>query len=148
MSLRKPVNPVPIKSDESILSHVMLMRERMEKMTELVQANIDKAQLRQKEWYDRRARQRRFQADDQVLVLLPTTTSKLTAKWQSPYRVIKPVGKVNYLIDTCDHRKRKRVFHINLLKKWCIPTSTGYFTQDVTEEVIEDEVPTWQDGET
>ena len=119
------------KSDESILSHVMLMRERMEKMTELVQTNLDEAQHRQKQWYDRFARQRQLQADDHVLVLLPTTTSKLTAKWQGPYRVIKPVGKVNYLIDMCDRRKRKRVFHINLLKKWCIPTSTGYFTQDV-----------------
>ena len=97
------------KSDKSILSHVMLMRERMGKMTELVQMNLDKAQHRQKQWYDRCARQRRLQADDQVLVLLPSTTSKLTAKCQGPYRVVKPVGKVNYLIDTCmcDRRKRK-----------------------------------------
>ena len=46
------------KSDESILSHVMLMRERMHgKMTELVQTNLDEAQHRQKQWYDRCARQ-------------------------------------------------------------------------------------------
>ena len=42
----------------SILAHVLKMREKMENMTELVQANMEQAQTRQKAWYDKAARQR------------------------------------------------------------------------------------------
>ena len=64
---------------ESVLSHVMLVRERIEKMTSLVQQNMRKAQSNQKRWYDRTARERTLKSGDRVLVLLPTSTSKLLA---------------------------------------------------------------------
>ena len=59
----------------------MVMQERMEI---LVQNNLEKAQKNQ-EWYDRHACQRKFETGDQVLVLLPTNTSKVTARWQGPF---------------------------------------------------------------
>ena len=83
-------------SKEDVLSYVMLMRERLEKMASLVQTNMAKAQNQQKRWYDRTARKRVFQPGEQVLVLLPTSTSKLTAQWQGPYQVVKAMGRVNY----------------------------------------------------
>ncbi len=48
-------------------------------MSELVSDNLTEAQGKQKRWYDRTARERVFKAGDQVLVLLPTSTSKLMA---------------------------------------------------------------------
>ena len=132
------------KSDDSVVSHVLVMRERMEQMATLVQNNLEKAQKSQKEWYDRHARQRKFEAGDQVLVLLPTTTSKLTARWQGPYAIVKCVGKVNYLVNMQDRRKRHRVFHVNMLKKWCVPSSNTYLALD--EEDRED-IITWKDDE-
>ena len=95
------------KADESVISHILSMRDKMEKMMETVQTNLEKAQQKQKQWYDKNARQREFEAGDQVLVLLPTSTSKLLAQWQGPYQVLKRVGKVNYQIDVHDRRKRK-----------------------------------------
>ena len=56
-------------------------------MTELVQENLGRAQKVQKTWYDRNARLREFEPGDSVLVLLPTSTSKLRAQWQGPYEV-------------------------------------------------------------
>ena len=53
---------------EDVLSYVMLMRERLEKMASLVQTNMAKAQDQQKRWYDRTARKRVFQPGEQVLV--------------------------------------------------------------------------------
>ena len=38
---------------------------------------------------------REFQPGDQVLVLLPTSTSKSLAQWQDPYKVVKCVGEVD-----------------------------------------------------
>ena len=50
---------------------VVQMRERLEKMAELVRENAGKAQLRQKCAYDRKVKPRSLNEGDQVLVLLP-----------------------------------------------------------------------------
>ena len=68
------------KSDESVVSHVLSIRDKMEKMTDLVQSNLALAQEKQKKWYDANAHQRKFEIGDQVLVLLPTSSSKLLAE--------------------------------------------------------------------
>ena len=69
-----------VKSDENVISHVLGIREKIARMTELVHENLSIAQEAQKVWYDRNARTREFQPDDQVLILLPTTSHKLTAQ--------------------------------------------------------------------
>lgn len=68
------------KSGESIVSHVLSIREKMEQMFDLVDQNLREAQNRQKQWYDQNSSVRGFQPDDQVLVLLPTSTNKLLAQ--------------------------------------------------------------------
>ena len=55
-------------SDMSVVSHVLQMREKLEKMAEVVQDNSQKAQTQQKAWYDRTARHRKLKEGDQVLV--------------------------------------------------------------------------------
>ena len=132
------------KSDDSVVSHVLSMRDKMMKMTELVKENLSNAQEKQKLWYDRAARHREFTPEDQVLVLLPTATSKLLAQWQGPYQVLRRVGKVNYLVDMHDRRKRRRIFHVNMLRPWYVPRGTGYFCEE--DEVTEQEdVPVWKE---
>ena len=79
------------RSSESVISHSLLIQERLGKMTELVQENLSRAQHQQKLWYDRNARSRTFEPGDQVLVLLPSSTSKLLARWQGPYLVTRRV---------------------------------------------------------
>ena len=56
-----------------------------------------------------------------MLVLLPSTTDKLMAHWQGPYEVIRAIGRVNYEIRMHDHKKKKCIFHINMLKPWTDP---------------------------
>ena len=73
------------KSEESVVSYVLAMQERLEKMTEHVKENLGKAQTQQKKWYDKQAQMRTFKSGDQVLLLLPIPTSKLMAQWQGPY---------------------------------------------------------------
>ena len=82
---------------ESVASHVIDTREKLSKMSELVHENMAKAQKEQKRWYDRNARERSFQTGDQVLVLLPTSSNKLTSQWHGPYPVTKKASNVNSL---------------------------------------------------
>ena len=131
------------RSTESVVSYVLHIREKLEKMMDLVQVNMKKAQHQQKQWYDRSSCTREFEVGEEVLVLLPTATNKLFARWQGPYPVVKRVGKVNYQVDMFDRRKRHRTFHVNMLRKWHSPTDTAYTAEKTTEEET-DEVPAWR----
>ena len=57
-------------------------------MRELARVNLEKAQERQKAWYDRNARDREFAPNDQVLLVLLISASKLSATWQGPYQIV------------------------------------------------------------
>ena len=59
--------------------------------------------------------------------------------------MLKQVGKVNYLVDMHDHRKRKRVIHVNLMRKWYEAESSGYWTEEVSDQGEED--LSWKDDE-
>ena len=94
-----------------MVSYVLETQRRLKEMVDIAGENMLKSQEEQKRWYDRRARLREFERGDQVLVLLPTTTdSKLMAQWQGPYQVLAREGKVTYLVDMHDRKKRHRVF--------------------------------------
>ena len=118
----------------------------MESMSALVRENLEKAQDTQKRWYDKNARQRVFNKGDSVLVILPTSTNALMAQWQGPYKVLKQVGKVTYCIDMHDRRKRKRLFHINMLCEFFQDSSTQVagWAEDM-EVDVQDEIPVWRE---
>ena len=78
-----------------------------------------------------------------MLVLLPTSQEKLSARWQGPYTVLKRVGQVDYLVDMHDHQKRRRILHVNMLRKWCVPESTNYLAEEI--ETDDQDVPVWKD---
>eukprot|EP00731_Ephydatia_muelleri_P011389 Em0006g283a len=110
-------------------------------MAEMVKGNLERAQQRQKLWYDQNARQRELKPGDLVLVLLPTSSSSLTAQWKRPYPVLHKASSVNYVVDMHDTRKRERTFHINMLKKWNTPTYGNYWADVDDEESSEDDIP-------
>ena len=93
------------------------------------------AQQTQKKYYDRYARDRSFEPRDQVLLLLPTSPQKLEAAWQGPFRVLPKVGPVDYEIELEGRRKKRRVVHVNMLKKWFPPlTLAGYEDHQAPDE--------------
>ena len=98
--------------------------DRLQEAQESVQKNLEKAQRKQKAWYDQKAREMNLTVGDKVLLLLPTRSEKLLAKWKGPYKVIKKIGKVNYEVLLDEARNKKKIFHINMLKLWKEPTET------------------------
>lgn len=80
------------KSEESVVSYILSLWEKLEKMSQLAHSNLQSDQSTQKEWYDRSARERSFQEGDQILILHPTTTNKLATEWQGHYQIVKRVG--------------------------------------------------------
>ena len=126
-----------------MVSHMLSIRCKLEKMKNIADENLKKAQLQQNHWYDQNARVREFKPDDLVLLLLPTSTSKLLAQWQGPFRVIKKIGRVNYQIEMPHYRKKKQIYHTNLLKKWESP-SAECFAVGEAEDDEEEDFPDWR----
>ncbi|KAJ1169201.1 hypothetical protein NDU88_001107 [Pleurodeles waltl] len=79
---------------------------------------MERAQDKQKRYYDRNTQLRSFSLGDKVLVLLPSSDNKLLAKWQGPYTVTGLVTPVTYKIQLNDTPPRSQIFHVNLLKRW------------------------------
>ena len=126
------------RSTESVVSYVLDVQEKLARMSELVVDNLKEAQKQQKRWYDSNARMREFKDGDQVLVLLPSSTSKLLASWQGPYVVKKRLSDVTYEVDMSDKKKRKRIFHVNMLRAWHTPQVTQSLWAGNEEEVEDD----------
>ncbi|KAM9757960.1 uncharacterized protein ACNS7B_005079 [Menidia menidia] len=101
------------------------MRERLQKMTALAQQHMAEAQKYQKVWYDKSARRRTFVPGQKVLVMLPSSESKLLAKWQGPFEVTKQLGPTTYQVVKMGQPHSTKVLHVNLLKEWTERPKSG-----------------------
>ncbi|KAG1926090.1 gag-pol fusion protein [Pimephales promelas] len=104
--------------EQDVASFVVAMHEKLQRMTNLAQEHMAEAQQKQKSWYDKSARTRSFVPGQQVLVMLPTVSSKLLAKWQGPFEILQKLGPTTYEISTPGQAHSKRILHVNLLKEW------------------------------
>ena len=105
----------------SVLQYVIDFKERLAQGLQMAHTNLTQAQGNMKEWYDRKARERSFQENDEVLVLLPIQGHPLSAKFLGPYKVCKRVSETDYLVETPDRRKRHQLCHVNMLKPYHRP---------------------------
>ena len=61
----------------------MYSLSEVNKIKDIADANLENAQLQQQHWYNKNARVREFKPGDMVLLLLPTSTSKLMGSLSS-----------------------------------------------------------------
>ena len=69
-----------------------------ELLERLAQEEIERSQKRYKRYYDRKAKPRRLEVGDQVLILLSTDSNKLLMQWRGPYTVESRVGANDYRV--------------------------------------------------
>ena len=110
-------------SSESVVSYILSVKKKLEKMTELVQQNSSKV-LRsgmisivgagiqaRRSW-----------------CCFPQPHKNLQAQGQGPYSVVKSVCVVDYEVDMAGNRKPRRVHHV-ILREWHAAELVG-FTQE------------------
>ena len=122
-SVRGPLKLVKEKilddePEDNILDYVSTIKERLYKVLEVARENLKNSQSRMKNWYDKRAKERSFKPEDQVLVPLPIPKQPLQARYFGPYQVEQKISDVNYIIQTPGRRKKKRVCHINMMREY------------------------------
>ncbi len=115
--LRETWEEGPSESKNEI-QHVLDLRTKLHTLGQLSMENLLQAQDKQSRLYNRGTRLRKFALGDKVLVLLPTSSSKLLAKWQGPFEVTWRVGVLNYEVVRTDRSGARQIYHLNLLKKW------------------------------
>ena len=94
---------------------VLELRNRLEETLNIAHEALRRSQANQKRQYDRKARTRTFDVDDEVLILLPTDNNKLLMQWKGPFKVEEVMGVNDYKVRI---RGKSKVYHANLLKKY------------------------------
>ncbi len=112
-------------NSRSEIQYVLDLRAKLHTLGRLSRENLLQAQDRQTRLYNRGTRLRQFTPGDKVLVLLPTSSSKLLAKWQGPFVVTRRVGELDYEVKRTDRGDARQIYHLNLLKRWNEGTSVG-----------------------
>ena len=79
--------------------YVIDLRERLQKTCKLAQDNVRKLDIKQNAFYDKRARSRKFDVGDRVLLLLPSESNKVLLQWNGPYEVLEVFNVMNYKIN-------------------------------------------------
>ncbi|XP_075733060.1 uncharacterized protein LOC142775507 [Rhipicephalus microplus] len=108
-------NPRLDDETKTTYTHMMELRQRLERTCALAHKELMKAKKLQKGYYDKKARQRELVPGDQVLVLLPADANKLVLSWKGPFPVIEKRSELDYLVNLCH---KVTLFHINMLKKY------------------------------
>ncbi len=99
------------------IQYVLDLRVKLHTLGRLSMENLLQAQDKQMRLYNRGTRLRQFTPGDKVLVLLPTSSSKLLAKWQGPFVVTRRVGELDYEVKRTDRGDACQTYHLNLLKR-------------------------------
>jgi hypothetical protein len=132
------------KEDTDPEVKTVYLKDMLQETCKVAHDMLEKASKRYKQYYDRTAKPRNLQVDDQVLVLLPTDHNKLLLQWKGPYTIL-------HRFNDCDYKikmgTKVKSFHINMLKKYNQPvsatTSACLFdlscsTNEIPEEFIVD----------
>ena len=94
------------------------LAERLELWHDVLRERGKLASEQRKSAFDKKTVNRQLVEGDQVLCRIPGMSHKLEESWHGPYTVTEKVSRVDYRVDL--GRSRKKVLHINNLKKFYV----------------------------
>ena len=103
--------------ENSVIEHIINVRECLSEMRDIVGENLTDKQSKMKAWCDRNTRKCHFSPADKIIVLLPTESSKMTATWKGPFRIVRKLSDTKNQLNVGAHRGLV-TYHINLLKRY------------------------------
>jgi hypothetical protein len=106
------------RAKKNVVEFMLETREQLRTALDLTSAHARKQGSRAKVWYDRKALLQEFKPGDKVLMLLPIRMAPLQLKLPGAYIVTERLGPVDYVINTPERRKTRRVCHVNLLRPY------------------------------
>ena len=108
-------NPKIEESTRTTYQYVFDIRNRLED-TAILAADMAKVGMNAyKAYYDLKTQNRKFEPNDEVLILLPTENNKLLSQWKGPFKVVAKINAVDYKINV---NGKCKIFHANMLKMY------------------------------
>ena len=95
--------------------YVRQLGERIADALKAAKESSEQVQQRNKANYDRQSTVRSLSPGENVLVLMPSHSTKFLARWLGPYKVIEKCADNNYIIDI---NGRHAFLHINALRRY------------------------------
>jgi len=86
--------------------YVLDLKDTLQTTCELAQIELQKSQIRQKKYHDRKTKVRTFEKGDEALVLLPTDSNKLLLQWNGPFEIVDRVRGDDYRIQLVEEQKK------------------------------------------
>jgi len=111
--------------------HVVDLRNKLQETWDLAHDELRRSHVRQKHYFDSRAKDRTFKSGDQVLILLPTSENKLLMHWKGPFEVLQRKDGPDYLINMTGKQK---IFQANLLKRYLFATPSEPLPDDSSDD--------------
>jgi len=112
---------LPSEESLSVNDYAQYVRDRMAEANALVRVHARKRTAETKQHYDRVVRPTTFESGDLVRYYYPRKLKGRSPKWSryyvGPYRIVKRVNDVNYVIRLND-RTRTIIVHVNKLKPY------------------------------
>ena len=121
---------------QNVIDFITDTRQNVQQAMATANEHAAEERRRSKVWYDRKARERKYEIGEEVLVLLPLLDKPLQAKYHGPYKIVQKLGPVDYVVATPDRRKQKRVCHVNLLKPYVRRNHVIHNTGSVTTVLV------------
>ncbi|XP_068204621.1 uncharacterized protein [Palaemon carinicauda] len=100
----------------NVIDYFSNLQEKLRSAWEFARNNLATSQSRMKFQYDLGTMSRSFEVGDEVLVLLPLPGNMLKAQFSGPWKILKKLNEVNYVIETPQRRRKTQICHINMLK--------------------------------
>ena len=96
-------------------TYVLDLKQNLQDISEMVSNNLSHAMSKYKLHYDKKCSPRRYNVNDEVLLLLPTKANKLLLAWKGPYKITRVINNVNYAVLI---KGVEKILHVNMLKKY------------------------------
>ena len=123
----------------SASEYVQTLQANIELVWDLAYEKERSKKVKQKGYYDQKARERSFEVGSFILVFRPTLKNKLLNQWQGPYPITEVVTPVTYRVDVGEKNSKPRTYHVNCMKKWNSPSAAVFLAESEEWEGLEEE---------
>ena len=117
----------PTDVSASIRDHRARIIQHIEEVQRLAQINLQRAQQRMKDYYDRDATSTAYAIGDKVWVNTQKTkrglSRKLLFSWRGPYTIVAQTSPVNYVLRAADNRRIATTGYVSRVKSYVDPAS-------------------------
>ncbi|XP_028518129.1 uncharacterized protein LOC114576163 [Exaiptasia diaphana] len=115
----------PTNISASVAEHRERIVKSIERVHEIARENIQRAQQKMKTYYDGHTGNPQFRVGDKVWVYTPHVkkglTKKLAHNWHGPYRLVKQLSPVHFVLRTPDNSRMSTSVHVNRMKRYVDP---------------------------